>query len=162
MILLLNKWRHFRHQGNPVGQEERKLLHFVLSHKSLDPPQNPENPEDIRVTLERALKIADVIHDAAILDELSIIECLKSEALITASNDPNVEKLRWYINPREVAAYLSLSMQHSIDVASKTEIYKAGTVNLLSMVDTAEKSWHRSVREDIMLVSSHEQVRVHI
>jgi selenocysteine lyase/cysteine desulfurase/tRNA(Ile)-lysidine synthase TilS/MesJ len=104
------EWRHFSRQGKPLGRDEKRWL----SHYSID-GENPVNARQSHSTtypstLVDAIINADKLFAAAKADRRSIVEAVKMadvDSGVLTSQDGELEKLRWYVIPKECATMLS-------------------------------------------------------
>lgn len=103
------QWRHASRQGKPLGRTERRWLsHYDrVFNEGQAVAQSHRNCDTTSTALVRALANADCILQFAKSDRPSIAQAAKMNDLDIGQDSDEVEKLRWYTHPHEVATYLS-------------------------------------------------------
>ncbi len=100
------EWRHFSRQGKPLGRTERRWL----SHYDMDTFETSckiKNGEELKVVLENALRNADYQLEVARNEHRYMMQALKmSDDNQILDGDEDLEKLRWYVYPKECAKVL--------------------------------------------------------
>jgi selenocysteine lyase/cysteine desulfurase len=100
------EWRHFSRQGKPLGRTERKWLsHFDMHEKTKF--TIGRNSENLNRVLENTLDNANYQLLVARTEQRYIMQALKmSDDSEILKGDANLEKLRWYVYPKECAQVL--------------------------------------------------------
>lgn len=101
------EWRHKSRPGAPLGKTERRWL----SHFDPMKPLRKEADTSQVISMQEALDNANDILRLVLKDQSSISQALK----MTEENDDSI--LRWYVYPKEVAAFV----QQGLDVVPGTE-----------------------------------------
>lgn len=107
------EWRHSSRQGKPLGRDERRWLSKYIftgdgsEQNTLSSPLSIETADSS--ILEETLANADRILTAARQDQRSIAEASKmaSSDLFGENTDIQLEKLRWFVLPKECAELLA-------------------------------------------------------
>ena len=124
-MLLVLKWRHAARQGKPLGREERRWLsHYdpFDSRWGHDTPtasivKKSAERESLKEVLDRTLLQADKILQAAVNDQRSIAQTIKMvDAHSVLGDDDCLERLRWYVYPKECALHFK---QHGLGGGTK-------------------------------------------
>jgi len=105
------EWRHFSRQGKPLGRSERRWLsHYDMSYGNngkgvAEPVRDGAFDGSI---LEDTMKNADYQLEVSRTEQKFVAQALKmsDENEILGDNE-DLEKLRWYVYPRECAQVLS-------------------------------------------------------
>ena len=101
------EWRHKSRPGAPLGKTERLWLsHF----DPMKPLRKEADPSQV-ISMQEALDNANDMLRLVLKDQSSISQALK----MTEENDDSI--LRWYVYPKEVAAFV----QQGLDVVPGTE-----------------------------------------
>lgn len=100
------EWRHFSRQGKPLGRTERRWLsHFDLASKEI--PTKNGSEKSLKDILENAFENANYQLEVAQKEQRYIMQALKmSDDSEILNGDDNLEKLRWYVYPKECAQIL--------------------------------------------------------
>lgn len=101
------EWRHKSRPGAPLGKTERRWLSHFDPMKALRKEADPSQV----ISMQEALDNANDILRLVLKDQSSISQALK----MTEESDDSI--LRWYVYPKEVAAFV----QQGLDVVPGTE-----------------------------------------
>lgn len=102
------EWRHAARQGKPLGRTERKWLsHYDRTMYGAEDTANSSKIEGTTTALQNALANANCILEFAKSDQRSIAEAIKMNDSNGAPDSDELEKLRWYMYPKEIAMHLS-------------------------------------------------------
>ena len=142
------EWRHYHRQGKPLGRTERKWLsHYdMLSTPSVSTTSTDKNAS-VASILEQARQNAGLILDEARKDQRSIAQALKMNEAGDGLGDDDVllEKLRWYVYPKECATWLTIGASvppetDSPQVLGALQPTALNVANLSVTVDYSAKS----------------------
>ncbi|KAL7577049.1 hypothetical protein ACA910_006790 [Epithemia clementina (nom. ined.)] len=142
------EWRHSARQGKPLGKEERRWLsHYQplklqqqLQEQPTQPPvttamtsTTPSPPRkeipSFKEVLDRSLLQADEVLQAAVKDQRNIAQSIKmADAESVLGDDGSLERLRWYVYPKECALHLT---QYGLDggAADYSKVLLLGAIN---------------------------------
>ncbi len=139
------EWRHFSRQGKPLGRTERRWLsHYDMNCKSKYSSKTSSERE-LKEVLENAFNNANYQLEIARNEHRFIMQALKmsndSEIL---QGDEDLEKLRWYIYPKECAKVLKQGLTVVPDTFSAEilgSIHPLGP-NKINSINSIEKGGH--------------------
>ena len=130
------EWRHKARQGKPLGKSERRWLsHYdpAAATKHETPPKTSSSLPPLQTALDQVFKRADELLAAARKDQGSIAQTLKmSDAQDVLGGDEggeDLEKLRWYVYPKECATRLVEQGDHTEALEKLPDTGIVGAIN---------------------------------
>jgi len=108
------EWRHKQRQGAPLGKRERLWLSHYSFTSSPPPPSQNQHGSSWSAVLEETMQTADKLLELARNDTPGIQQALKMTDEASGGmgdSDTALEELRWYVYPKEVAAYVAQGLE---------------------------------------------------